>query len=132
MLCSGLFLFGCHPDLFFQAASWNQETEAASRDIIACAKDLEIPLEVNGYGIRKAPVGPPYGDRPPYPMKEFWSIANEEGIRVCCNSDAHILDVVAGKVIDGFPNECFQFASEVGLHYVDWNVEQGRICSEKN
>jgi len=39
-LDSGMFLFGCHPDLFLAGhRKWDAEAKAASRDIIQCALD---------------------------------------------------------------------------------------------
>jgi len=87
---SGHFLFIAHPDNFGTwYRTWDENTRACSRDILEAAAALGIPLEINGYGFRKARIQTSQGDRVPYPWKPFWEMAAGTGVRVLFNSDAH-------------------------------------------
>ncbi|MBF0289289.1 MAG: histidinol-phosphatase [SAR324 cluster bacterium] len=87
---SGLFAFMAHPDLFGNSyQSWDKEAIAASRDILAAAAALRIPLEINGLGMRRGKVNTPQGKRNPYPWLPFWEMAADYDIEVVINSDAH-------------------------------------------
>ncbi|MDY6991099.1 MAG: histidinol-phosphatase [Pseudomonadota bacterium] len=88
---SGLFAFIAHPDLFANAyLKWDTEAQACCRAILEAAAATQIPLEINGYGLRK-----PYihtaeaGWRPMYPWQRFWALAAEYEIKIIVNSDAH-------------------------------------------
>ena len=114
---SGIFLFGAHPDLFASGFPvWNEDAKAATRDIIACAKDLDIPLEVNDYAFRK----PLIGNRRAYTVDEFWTEALAAGVRICTNSDAH-------NPKDIFCSHTFEYAEELGIKYVSWDVSETAI-----
>ncbi len=91
MLSSGLFLYGCHPDIIFASFPlWNEETKAAAKDIIACAVETGMPLEINGKGLRKGKIRRENGaERYLYPVAEFWQMARDAGIKVVTGSDAH-------------------------------------------
>ncbi|MFO7897206.1 MAG: histidinol-phosphatase [Candidatus Cloacimonadales bacterium] len=87
---SGLFDFIAHPDLF--AAFYRQDdanSRACSRDILAAAAELQIPLEINGYGFQKKQIKTASGSRPMYPWDTFWQIASTYPIIAVANSDAH-------------------------------------------
>lgn len=87
---SGLFLFGAHPDLFLMSyRAWDDEAMSCARAIIECAVSSNIPLEINGYGLRKPLIDTPQGPRKAYPVKEFWDLAAQYPLLVTCNSDAH-------------------------------------------
>jgi len=87
---SGLFSFIAHPDLFFGSfRSWNENTKAASKEILLLAEQTQIPLEINCLGFRKEPIQTERGLRPPYPLDDFWEMAASYRIRVVVNSDAH-------------------------------------------
>ncbi len=133
-LTSGLFLFGCHPDLFLAPIrDWNAELKAASIDIIQCAIALDIPLEVNGSGLRKPLIETTQGPRHPYATEEFFLLAADLGAKICCNSDAHSPSLVYGRETDGFANECIAFSEKNHIRYVDWQIDgQGRISSTYN
>ncbi len=127
MLSSGLFLYGCHPDLFASIfPEWNAETKAASKDIIRAAKDNGIPLEINGNGFRKKKMVLPDGrERFLYPIREFWEMARDEGVRIVTASDAHKSEWVDGwSLAEGF-------ASPLGIRWALYELESGgriRIC----
>lgn len=114
MLKSGLFLYGCHPDLFMYKLDWNSHTKAASEKIISVAKQYDIPLEVNGQGARKHVTDKNGHDRMPYPVPEFWLMAKDAGVRICCSSDAHNPE-------DVYEKKCFDFGEKLGLSYIDWD-----------
>ena len=93
---SGLFLFGCHPDLFRASyLPWDENAKAAAKDIIQCAASLDIPLEINAAGLKKPQVNAPEGARCPYSTDEFFRMAKEEGVRIILSSDAHDPAIVA-------------------------------------
>jgi len=96
---SGLFAFIAHPDGFGSGYDrWDENTEACSRDIFSAAAQLDIPLEINGYGFRKPLKRTSQGLRLRYPLREFWECAAEYPIRVICNSDAHRPEDVAASI----------------------------------
>ncbi|MBI9104167.1 MAG: histidinol-phosphatase [Spirochaetales bacterium] len=87
---SGLFLFIAHPDNFGSGyLKWDKNCEAASRDIFTASLELNIPLEVNGFGFRKRMIETPDGLRKQYPLDPFWKLAGEFQVPTVFNSDAH-------------------------------------------
>lgn len=87
---SGLFLFGCHPDLFRASyLPWDDNAKAAAKDIIQCSASLDIPLEINAAGLEKPQVPAPEGKRCPYSTDEFFQMAKEFDARIILSSDAH-------------------------------------------
>lgn len=122
-LRSGIFLFGCHPDLFLNGyRRWDRTAESASLDIIQCAKECNIPLEINDNGLRKKPIQTENGMRQPYPVREFWELAKDQGVMIITNSDAHRpVDVVAHL------KNSVAFASKLGIEFAKLEIENGRI-----
>ncbi len=101
-LASGLFSFLAHPDVFcYSWLPWDANAVACARDILAAAEETRIPLEINGYGLRKPKIHTPEGRRPPYPHSEFWRLASAYKVRVIVNSDAHRPTDVAAKIEEG-------------------------------
>lgn len=99
---SGLFDFVAHPDLFgLTYLTWDENCTAASRDILAAAEELRLPLEINGYGLMKKPVDTPEGIRPAYPWLPFWELAQDYQVTVVVNSDAHHPEVVDQGLEEG-------------------------------
>jgi len=99
---SGLFAFVAHPDLFgITYEEWDQHTEACSREILQAAETLNIPLEINGYGLRKPYIHTKSGTRPMYPWLPFWELAQDYDIEVIVNSDAHRPEDVGANIDDG-------------------------------
>ena len=98
---SGLFAFLAHPDLFGVCyASWDVEAAACSRALLTAASELRMPLEINGYGLRKPMVEAPDGWRYKYPWLPFWEVAAECGVRVVLSSDAHEPEDVATGLLE--------------------------------
>lgn len=121
---TGLFLFGAHPDLYLAGyLYWDDEAKAVAKEILQCAKDLNIPLEINGNGFRKGMIDTPSGKRKPYPVDKFWELASEYGIRVTTNSDAH-----APKNVNDSWIYCKNFADKFNLKFVKWEInKEGKI-----
>ena len=120
---SGMFLFGCHPDLLLAGhRKWDAEAKAASRDIIQCALDTDTPLEINDNGLRKKPVQAEDGMRQPYPVRGFWEMARDMGVTIVTNSDAHRpIDLSAHRL------KSFDFAKELGIELSGWETEGDTI-----
>lgn len=118
MVCgmqSGLYAFVAHPDLFMAGRGvWDSEAEACSKAIISAAKDLNLPLEINGYGIVKESVLLPSGSRHQYPVRDFWLLAIEAGVKIICNSDAHDPSVVVENAL-----KARKFATDLGITPVE-------------
>lgn len=97
------FAFLAHPDIIFlKGNEWNDTYKSAYSDIIDLAIELDMPLEINGYGTYKKPL--PNGKnntrqktqtRFQYPYDKFWELVKEKGAKVICNSDAHDPKLVA-------------------------------------
>ncbi len=122
MLSSSLFLYGCHPDLFFSVfPEWNEETKAASEDIIAAAKETGMPLEINGNGFRKKKMLLPDGsERFLYPVREFWELAEAEGVKIVTSSDAH-----RSELVDIW-EEASAFSSPIGIRWAEYELGDGK------
>lgn len=117
MMQSGLFAFIAHPDVFGSCNDeWNADLEACSRDILEAAQDLNMPLEINGYGFRKPHRQTPNGSRPIYPWRPFWEVASDYNIKAICNSDAHRPQDVMANLDD-----CLQLAESLGIETVELN-----------
>ncbi|MBN1579401.1 MAG: histidinol-phosphatase [Anaerolineae bacterium] len=102
LMASGLFAFVAHPDLFGNAyLCWDANATACARDILQAAEALRIPLEVNGYGLRKPKIDTPEGSRSKYPWLPFWELAAEYEISVVVNSDAHRPEDVMASIAEG-------------------------------
>lgn len=87
---SGLFDFLAHPDLFmYSMCEWTKNTEAVSKAIIDAAVSLNMPIEINGYGLAKKTQITSRGIRQVYPYVEFWELAAASSAKIICNSDAH-------------------------------------------
>jgi len=96
---SGLFAFIAHPDAFGAAyLDWDSEAIACSQAILQAAQELNIPLEINAYGLRKPTIDTPQGKRKKYPLLPFWALAAEYEIEVVVNADAHRPKDVAAKM----------------------------------
>ncbi len=108
---SGLFTFIAHPDLFWCSYPvWDAEAVACSREILAASAALHVPLEINGYGLRKPCRETVDGPRPRYPVDAFWELAAEYEAPVVIASDAHRpRDVLASL------DDCLAIARRCGL-----------------
>lgn len=111
-LQSGLFLFMAHPDLFANCyLTWDKEAIACSNAILQAASQVNVPLEINGYGFRKPWLTTPH--RPLYPLREFWELASHYDVKVVINSDAHAPADVLSNLKD-----CLNLAGEFSLKVI--------------
>jgi histidinol-phosphatase (PHP family) len=118
-LKSGLYRFGVHPDLFgVFYTRWDQEAISCSHAILSCAADLQIPLEINGYGCRKPMIDTAEGMRWQYPVRQFWELASQYDLQVIVNSDAH-----TPEDLDVSGVGAYELAHQCNLELVDWQVE---------
>ncbi|HOX31045.1 MAG TPA: PHP domain-containing protein [Spirochaetales bacterium] len=117
---SGLFAYVAHPDLYCMSyLRWDEDARACARDVLDAARAARIPVEINGYGMRKARVRAPEGERAPYPHEGFWELAASYGLDVVVNSDAHRpVDVAAGLA------EGRALAARLGLRVLDSPFER--------
>ncbi|MBO4409344.1 MAG: PHP domain-containing protein [Spirochaetales bacterium] len=119
---SGLFLFGCHADLFRASyLPWNEDAKAASRDIIQCAAEKGVPLEINARGLERDKVQTPDGLRYRYSTDEFFAMAAENGVKIILSSDAHD----PAKVND--TAKCREMSLRLGIGPCGCTIEDGRI-----
>lgn len=87
---TGLYAFVAHPDIFgCCGTTWGPDQEACADELCAAAAALQVPLEINGYGLRKPPVDTAAGPRPMYPWLPFWAVAARHRCPVVLSSDAH-------------------------------------------
>lgn len=87
---TGIYNFLAHPDLFLAY------TENIDKDLISCSKalidaaaDLNLPIEINGYGLFKRKIVRNGLTETIYPVTRFWEIAGDKKVKIICNSDAH-------------------------------------------
>jgi histidinol-phosphatase (PHP family) len=107
-LATGLFAFVAHPDLFCSGyLRWDEEARS-------CARDARLPIEINGYGMRKPRVRAPEGERAQYPHEGFWELAASYGLEVVVSSDAHRPEDVAAGLREGRA-----MAARLGLRVVE-------------
>lgn len=128
MLSSGLFLYGCHPDLYMaDYRMWDENAKAAAKDIGECAKDCGVPLEMNDNGLRKCLIDTEEGKRHPYTNKEFWLMMKDMGVKIAMGSDAHMPQDVQGNETEGFPSATIKLSQDIGIKLVDWEIEGNQI-----
>jgi len=112
---TGFFSFIAHPDGFGAGyKKWDSNAEACSIDILTAAEELSIPLEINGYGLRKNKIITPDGERSVYPLLDFWELASNFDIKAICNSDAHRPEDVNASI-----KECKEIADRFNIKLID-------------
>ncbi len=111
---TGLFKYLAHPDLFFMIyKEWDEYSIKASRRILEAAERLNMPLEININGMKKAKLKCKDGERYPYPHKEFWKLSKEYKVKRIIGVDAH-----NPKDLKDY-KEGLDFAKELGLEIID-------------
>lgn len=87
---SKLFSFLAHPDLFMATyRKWDDLSKSYLKAILDAAIDLNMPLEINGLGLKRPQIQTNIGIRYQYPFMEFWEMVADSKVKVICNSDAH-------------------------------------------
>ena len=76
---SGVFTYVCHPDNISTECDMQRYNAEMTR-LCEAAKQYDIPLEINFYGIR---------DHRRYPDEHFWEIAGKVGCKVVYGFDSH-------------------------------------------
>ncbi len=107
----------CHPDLcFFNIKNPTDEMYEALRPVVKLAKELDIPLEVNANGFRRAKHEQGSLDLNiiRYPRYKFFKIVKEENAKVIVSSDAHSKDALDDWAIE----MSYQFIKDLGLDFV--------------
>ena len=89
-LKTGLFSYFAHPDLFMNSYhEWNEEVESLVKELCQCAKENNVPLEINAGGIRKKEVIINGRSCFCYPNYYFFKVASEVGCKAIIGMDAH-------------------------------------------
>ena len=85
---TGLYIYLAHPDLVCNDyPTFDNACIDSAYAICRKAKELDMPLEYNQYGLRKQMLGSPTGLG--YPNRFFWEIAAEVGNTAIIGLDAH-------------------------------------------
>lgn len=116
MMETGFLLYLAHPDAFTRFYPyWTKELEAITRDMLACAEALKVPLELNANGWRKEDMVLSDGtSRKCYPWAPFWELAAEYDLEYVIGSDAHKPNDVWGNAPD-----IVAFAQKLGLPLIN-------------
>jgi len=117
---TGYFNMLCHPDLcFFNIKNPTDEQYEALRPIVKKAKELNIPLELNANGIRRAYLEDKVDisgyNNFRYPRTKFFEIVAEEGASVIISSDAHNVEALNDFSI----LESYKFAEKLNLKVIN-------------
>lgn len=116
---TGMFAFVAHPDVFGSFyIEWDEETLACSRYILEAAAALKMPLEINGYGLRKPMIETSEGKRLMYPWNKFWEVASQYDISVLANSDAHRPQDVGASI-----EKALEIAKYYGLKTIELAIK---------
>ena len=99
---SGRFLYLAHPDLPYFTGD-PARFDAVMEDICLCAKEHDLPLEVNMLGLR---------DGRNYPTRAFFERAATHGNRLCVGVDAHRPSHISEP---GVFEKTMDFATSFGL-----------------
>lgn len=114
-MSTGLYSFLAHPDLFLaKVENIDSDYLACSKSLIEAAIDLNMPIEINGYGTLKKKIMRKGRTEHIYPVRDFWKLARDMGARIICNSDAHYPEhtlMACQNAID--------FAEELGIKLED-------------
>ncbi len=89
-LSTGLFTYFAHPDLFMNGYhAWNDDVEKLVEELCMCAKENDIPLELNAGGIKRKQIEINGQMCYPYPNYYFWEVASRIGCKAIIGMDAH-------------------------------------------
>ena len=102
---TGVFTYLCHPDIIDATDDMERYIAEMTRLCMA-AKEYDMPLEINFFGIR---------DNRFYPFEEFWKIAGSIGCKAVFGFDAH--DILAAYDGDSIP-VAERIVSKYGLELV--------------
>lgn len=118
-LKTGYFSMLCHPEIcFFSIKNPTNEMYEVLRPVIKECVKLNIPIEINGNGIRRTYVDekkdPYVYQNYRYPKTRFWEMVKEEGGKAIITSDAHDPEALN----DVFIKIAYQFANDIGVDII--------------
>jgi|SRR5690554_5961576 len=116
-LKTGYFNMLCHPDLcYFNIDNPTDEMYEALRPVIKVAKELDIPLELNANGIRRAVLEGEVKEfsNIKYPRVKFFEMVAEIGAKVIISSDAHNVAALNDFAV----KESYIMAEELNLNVI--------------
>jgi histidinol-phosphatase (PHP family) len=89
-MSTGRYDIVAHPDLFLNGyITFDEIAKKVTKKICECAVKTRTILEYNINGYRRSQVLVNNKRVPPYPRKEFWTIAKEVGVTSILSIDAH-------------------------------------------
>ncbi|RHS92950.1 histidinol-phosphatase [Erysipelatoclostridium sp. AM42-17] len=113
---SNLFSYIAHPDLFMMGRIYFDDLcKEVSYEICMKAKQYNMPLEINGGGMRKG--RRQVGDEMlyPYPNDHFFKIASQVGNKVILGIDAHCPQDINNEIYD----QMLRYAKRFNLEIID-------------
>lgn len=114
-LRTGIYNFLAHPDLFLsRVENFDADYRSCAESLIEATIDLDIPIEINGYGTIKPNIIRNGKIEHQYPVTDFWIMAHDMGARIICNSDAHYPNHTISSYI-----KALQFAENLGIKVED-------------
>ena len=110
-LDTGLFTYLAHPDLFMLGhKDLDEKLEIGARKILKKCEELDIPIEINGGGLRRRNYDENHWY---YPNAIFWEIAKEYKVRIIIGIDSHRPEEMSIENI----NKCVDFAKRHGIPF---------------
>ena len=101
---SGVFLFLGHPDAYtYGIFDIDSDIEKEFADIIAAAKQYQMPLEINAKGFRS---------ESGYPCRRFWEMVKDAGLPVVVSADAHAPE----ELYDEATEQSVELANDLALN----------------
>jgi len=100
------FSYFAHPDIINYTGSLSVYTENMTR-LCKCAKEIDIPLEINFLGI---------SDKRNYPCDKFFNIASQVGNKIIFGCDAHNAFAIGDNAT---LSEAENFAKKYKLNVID-------------
>lgn len=106
-LQTGMFHFLAHPDCVLENYNnheWNDVSEKILRQIFACCKEKDMPIEINANGWAK---------HRRYPCKDAFLLSKEYGLKCLLNSDAHFPDRIYNDPVKELEREVKSWGIDV-------------------
>lgn len=121
---TNLFSYIAHPDLFMIGYThFDDDVKTVCQRICMKAKEYDIPLEINGGGMKRSLFSYDGEMLYQYPNARFWEIASEVGNKVVIGLDAHNPDDFNDVLYDQLKT----FAGELDLNLVDhFELKKGK------
>lgn len=121
---TNLFSYIAHPDLFMIGYThFDDDVKTVCQRICMKAKEYDIPLEINGGGMKRGLFSYDGEMLYQYPNARFWEIASEVGNKVVIGLDAHNPDDFNDVLCDQLKT----FAGELDLNLVDhFELKKGK------